>query len=208
MNHQHHISHIKEVLQSFHPLKEESLNQLLDLVQIKPYKKGEYFQKEYTPAINIGILIQGALMVRRFEEDGTENVVYFNTPDKTPFVGVLESLIKQEDSITQIQAFTESYIGSIKYQDLQNLYSTNIEINSLGRKLIEHHYLIALEQGRYRKSNDDKKKFLILLEKHPIVLELCKKQDVANYIGCTPPSFTRLLKTIEHSENLPFGKSS
>lgn len=196
MNHQHHISYIKEVLQTFHHLEDDALNQLLNLVQIKPYKKGEYFQKEYTPAVNIGILIQGTLMVRRFEEDGFENIVYFNTPDKTPFVGVLESLIKREDSITQIQALTDSYVGSIKYQDLLNLYSTNHEIESLGRKLVEHHYLIALDQGRYRKSNDDKKKYLILKEKHPEVLEMCKKQDIANYIGCTPNSFSRLLKNI------------
>lgn len=194
MNQKHCIEEIKSILESIHQPKDDSLDKLLEHVQIERYNKSEEFQRIHTPATKIGVLLQGAMMVKRHEDNGDEKVVFFNTPDKTPFVGVLESLIKNEESTVQIKALADSWIGVIEYQKLLDLYSKHHELETLGRKILEQHYLVALEQARSRQNTEGKEKWAIAERDYPRIFELCEKKDIANFIGVQPSTFSRMKK--------------
>ncbi len=194
MNRNHCIWEIRTILESIHQPKDDSLDKLLEHVQIERYNKSEEFQRIHTPATKIGVLLQGAMMVKRHEDNGDEKVVFFNTPDKTPFVGVLESLIKNEESTVQIKALADSWIGVVEYQKLLDLYSERHELETLGRKILEKHYLMALEQARFRQSTAAKVKWSIIERDYPQIFELCEKKDIANFIGVQPSTLSRLKK--------------
>lgn len=194
MNKDHCIAQIKSTVHSIYQPEDQSLDILLEHIYIKEVKKSEDFQKVHDPAIEIGVLVQGALMVKRHEDDGSEKVVFFNTPDKTPFVGVLDSLIKDEASNTQIKALEDSWLGVINYKDLLKLYGEHHELETLGRKILEKHYLIALEQARFRQNTEGKEKLVIAERDFPEIAKLCEKKDWANYIGVKPSTLSRLLE--------------
>ena len=188
----HHLDEIKSIVERVYRPEKNSLDELLNQVEIRQIKKSEDFQKVHTPATEIGVLIQGALIVKRHEADGNEKVVFFNTPKRTPFVGVLESLIKDEVSNVQIKALEDSWLGVINYKTLLKLYSKHHELETLGRKIMEKHYLIALEQARFRQNSVAKEKLEIAMRDFPEMVGLCEKKDWANYIGVKPSTFSRM----------------
>lgn len=194
MNREHCIAEIKARLEKIYEPLDESLDVLLSYVEVRSIKKSEQFQKEYAPSKEIGLLLQGTMIVKRLEKNGKEKVVFFNTPDRTPFVGTLETLIKDEESNVQIIALEDSWLGVINYKKLLKLYGEYHQLERLGRKILEFHYLIALEQARFRQNTPAKEKWDIAEREFPRVFELCDKKDFANYIGVNPSTFSRLLE--------------
>jgi CRP-like cAMP-binding protein len=204
----HFVSQFKDALIQISPLSEESMGALVGLVSKKKFKKGELFQAYNEKAVNIGFLVQGAMLVKRNEEDGKEKVIYFNLPEKTPYVGVLESLIQAEISNVQISAVQDdTIICVIEYQKLISLFAKFHELETLGRKLLEKHYLIALKQGRFRQNNKAKEKIEILKQEFPEVNKIFDQKDIASYLGVDPSHYSRLKKNIKNLFHLTNVKS-
>ncbi len=203
----HFKSEIAETLKTISPLSNETMSLLLEQINVKNYKKNERFQLYGEKAEKIGFLVQGAMIVKREDLKGNEQVIYFNIPDKTPYVGVLESLIQGDCSNAQISALEDSVLCEINYKTLIALYTKHHELETLGRKLLEKHYLIALEQGRFRQNTNAKEKQKILQSKFPEVSDIAEKKDIANYLGVTPSYYSRLMKNIKNTLHLTNVKS-
>jgi CRP-like cAMP-binding protein len=203
----HFKSELANSLMKISELSDSVLSILLEHINVVNYKKNEQFQPYGEKADKIGFLVQGSMIVKREDLKGNEQVIYFNVPENTPFVGVLESLIQNNNSNAQISALESSILCEINYKTLVDLYANHHELETLGRKLLEQHYLIALEQARFRQNTNASEKNEIFHAKYPEIFDVAEKKDIANYLGINPSSYSRLRKKLKNVFHLTNVKS-
>jgi signal-transduction protein with cAMP-binding, CBS, and nucleotidyltransferase domain len=188
---------IKSFLNKISPLPKEAWKILAGKLEREKFDKGAVFQEFRVPAPKIAFIVGGVFKVEQFDPvSGQPTVIFFNEPEKTKLVGVLESLLKQVVSDVRITSVVDAVVYQVDYKVIEALYDQFSKVDRLGRKIMEKQYLLALEQARFRQQTVAKEKFFVLKNQLGKYFDLVSKQDRASFIGIDPSSFSRLLKKI------------
>ncbi|APZ47459.1 CarD family transcriptional regulator [Polaribacter reichenbachii] len=112
------------------------------------------------------------------------------------FVTAYDSFITQSPSEYQIETLAETTLWKISYKDLQQVYKTTDNGNTIGRKMAEKMFLIKSKRELALLSKTAEERYFDLFSERPKLLQQIPLKYIASYIGVTPQALSRIRKRI------------
>ena len=98
-------------------------------------KKGEHFQMQGCPVRYMGYVDSGKFRYYKIDKDGNERTLWFNK--SFPFIGDYHSFLKRTNAELCIQAMEDYEITLFSYEQMMELFDTNIDTQKLRATIAE-----------------------------------------------------------------------
>ena len=162
----------------------------------QPYtlKKNAYFLESTNVNTKLGFLVKGLVRYFVFKNE-EESTIEFTKEGE--FVADYESFITKKPSLQNIQALEDCEFLIIDYEELQKLYAVSRNANLLGRIIIEHRFIIMVNQllTFHRYSPEDRYRYF--LNHYKDLTQRIPQYLIASYVGVKPQSLSRIRKRIK-----------
>lgn len=185
---------LPSLIDSIYPIKPESKILLLSKFEEKHFPKkhillGSERMEHYLYFIKKGV-------VRAFFNSPDKDISFWFGTEGDPILS-MQSYVSHWKSYENIELIEDSILYVIRISDLQELYSSNIDIANWGRKLAEQE-LIKTEKlflSRQFKSASDR--YAELLKENPEIIQRVPLKIIASYLGITQVSLSRIRAEIK-----------
>lgn len=185
-----HISH-------FGQLADDEWEALVPHLIIKPLKKHQYFARQGVVADQVGFVLDG-MFRQYYTRDGEERTTYFFFDDQ--LTGAYMSCVTGRPSPVTIEAMSDTTCICFPYAMLKTLFSQYAGWQQFGRLLAEY-LMVALEErmaGLLMLSPEER--YLNLLENNQNnIIQRVPQHYIANYLGITPVSLSRIRNRIQRN---------
>jgi CRP-like cAMP-binding protein len=163
---------------------------LLPHLTIKTIQKNEFLIKEGKQANELGFVVDG-MFRQYYTKDGEEKTTYFFFENN--FIGAYISCITSKPSLISIEALSVATYISFPYSVLLQLYDKSIAWQKFGRVMAEY-LMIGLEERMVSLLlQSPEERYIDLLNSNKSkILEHIPQHYVANYLGITPVSMSRI----------------
>ncbi|RFZ85886.1 Crp/Fnr family transcriptional regulator [Mucilaginibacter terrenus] len=159
-------------------------------------KKKQHFAEPGKVCNHIGFVLQGS--VRYYlVKDGVEITGYFSFENE--FVSSYKSFLTREPALNYIQALEPSHILLISHANLQLMVNNPMLAYKMERfgRLIAEYYLICYEERMSDFiTHTPEERYLKLLRTGKDILQRMPQHYIANFLGITPVSLSRIRKRI------------
>jgi CRP-like cAMP-binding protein len=165
-------------------------------ISIKSYKKKEHFAEAGKVCNYAGFVLSGSVRYYHII-NGTDITGYFSFENE--FVSSYKSFLTGEPSINYIQALEPTQIILISKKDMELMLGNPMLAYKMERfgRLIAEHYLICYEDRVTSFiTQTPEERYLKLLETGRDVLQRMPQHYIANFLGITPVSLSRIRKRI------------
>ena len=174
----------------FSNLDEYEWQMLEPHLSIRQLKRHEYFIREGKKGNEVGMVLQGTLR-QFYTKDGVERTTYFFFEGH--LMSAYISCLSATPSLVSIEALSDTTYISFPYDVLVRLYQRSMGWQQFGRRIAEY-IATGLEQrmaGLLLLSPEERYRELLSGSKS-LILERVPQQYVANYLGITPVSMSRI----------------
>jgi CRP-like cAMP-binding protein len=176
------MTSVLHYLQSIHPLPENLIAYLQQIIRKKELSRKEYLLKEGQVCRNIHFIEKGLLRAY-YVKDGGEVSSWF-MQEKDVCMGV-ESYYRQQPSQEYIQALEDSVVYSITYEELQRIYRNFPVFNYTGRVLTERYYMLSEQRSKSMRMQRSHERYDWLMERYPELMQRVPAKYIASYLGIT-----------------------
>ena len=185
-------------LQRFIPLTEKEFREeILPIIKLRVFEKKQTLINAGEVEDHFNFIVEG--LVRKFYQKG---LLQINTQISTEGQMILsqESFHSRQPSEYFIEAIEASKVISIRYQDLESLYSSSQKMERLGRLIVTYSMVIKDRWQLQLVKMTSRERFLNFVTKNPELMQRVPQKFLASYLNIKPETFSRfkhLLK--EHS---------
>jgi CRP-like cAMP-binding protein len=175
-------------------LLERELNKQNAETTYTQLKKGDKFVYSGQVSRHVALIQSGFLRTFHINEKGDELTTEFSQPGN--FCASYYSFFTEQPAVEYIEAMTDCELHLVGYQQLQKLYRDNLEMNVLGRKLLEQAIIerdLRLKKVMHLSA---KEKYQWFVESYPEVYKVAKTQQLASFLGLSVESLSRVKKTL------------
>lgn len=164
---------------------------LLPQLTEKKLAKGELFASAGKKSTTVAFVLEGNLRQFYPQEDGTEKTTYFYFENH--LMASYFSCITGQPSALSIEALSTCRLLLFSYETLQQLFAASMQWQLFGRLLAEY-LALGLEERMVELltlSPEQRYERLLQSNKHKII-ERIPQHYIANYLGITPVSLSRI----------------
>lgn len=154
-------------------------------------KKGDYLLQSTEINTKLGFLCKG--LVRYFIFKNQEESTFEFTKEGE-FVADYHSFISKTPSNQNIQALEDCEFLIINFNDLQELYKISNTANFIGRIIIEHRFMIMVNQLLIKEKYTEEERYTYFLKHYKDLTQRIPQYLIASYIGVKPQSLSRIRK--------------
>ncbi|WP_052272734.1 Crp/Fnr family transcriptional regulator [Flavihumibacter solisilvae] len=188
-------------LTKFVEFSDEQWDLIASLLYLKSIKKKELFVSGDKVCNEVGFILQGSLRFF-FVKDGIELSNYFCFQNE--LMSSYRSFLKRTPSIISIDAMEDSQLICFTYDSLQQLLAderTSFAMEHFGRMIAE--YLICCYEERVFSflTQTPEERYKRLIDEQPHFLNRIPQHYLANYLGVTAVSLSRIRKRIHESRS-------
>ncbi|HTD41483.1 MAG TPA: Crp/Fnr family transcriptional regulator [Mucilaginibacter sp.] len=159
-------------------------------------KKKHYFAEQGKVCDKVGFIVKGA--VRYFHvKDGEEITGYFSFENE--YLSSYKSYLTGQPSLTYIQALEDTKLITFTKKDMDQMLNNPMLAYKMERfgRLIAEDYLICYEDRIAAFiTQTPEERYLQLLNTGREILQRMPQHYIANYLGITPVSLSRIRKRI------------
>jgi CRP-like cAMP-binding protein len=181
---------LRQQIEKTVPLSDSDWLLLEPYLEVKFIKKNHFLTQEGELGKEIGIILEGA-MRHFYIKDGEEKTTYFYF--ENAFVGPYISCLTGLPSLMSIEALADTHLIVFPYRRLKEMYSLSPTWERFGR-LIAEWAMLGLEErmvGLLTLSPEER--YIQLLESNKKkIIERIPQHLIANYLGITPVSLSRI----------------
>ncbi len=184
---------LKKQCSSLLNFSEEELSLIDTNFEIKHLTKKELLLENNSICNFIGFIVIGT--IRYFHiKDGVEKTcdISFENAWVTDF----QSFIHATPCIMNLQALESTTLLLIKKENLYNLYKQCAKYETFGRIMAEQVAQRATEIAMSFSSDKPEERFNKLLKKQPDLFQRVPQKYIANFLGISPESLSRIQKRI------------
>jgi CRP-like cAMP-binding protein len=179
------VSFIKKV----YPISDEIINYIDKSTFKFSVGKGKHLVKS-GELCNYVYLVQKGLL-RGYVKEGTKEITTWIT-NENQLVTSIRGFHKQIPSIKNIQAIEDCELIGMHYDDLQYLYDHFLEMNIVGRKLMEQYYGEAEERAFISRLPKAAAKYSRFINTNGALANRIQLKYVASYLGITIETLSRI----------------
>ncbi len=161
----------------------------------KSLKKGEYLLESNTVCDFIAFITKGA--IRHFHiKDGLERTcdISFDNSWVTDF----QSFNHETAGMMNLQAMENTTVALIKKQNLLTLYQECSKYETFGRLMAEQVAQRATDIAMSLSADKPEERFQNLLRKQPDLFQRVPQRFIANLLGVSPESLSRIKNRVYH----------
>lgn len=187
------LESLKNYCTSIIHLSESELNLIDAYFDVIVLKKKDYLLQDGKICNFVGFISDGT--IRHFHiKDGLEKTcdISFENSWVTDF----HSFTQGKPCIMNLQAMTDTTVFKINKENLNTLYSECNKYETFGRIMAEQVAQRATEIAMSLSSDKPEERFLNLLKKQPDLFQRVPQKYIANFIGVSPESLSRIQKRI------------
>lgn len=175
-------------------LTEEEEQTLIAVLALKKVKKKQFIFQEGDIAKQAIFVISGCLRSYSIDKNGFEHILQFAPPGW--WISDMQSMVKQEPGILNIDAVDDSEVILIQKTDLDKLYRNIPKLERFFRILAENS--LATYQHRLidNLSLSAAERYDNFCKRYPSLIENLPQKQVAAYIGVTPEFLSKMLNRI------------
>ncbi len=189
-NHIERYSLFRNHIENFSKIQDEDWELLVPHLTIRSFRKNQFFIREGKRALDVGFVIEG--MFRHFyTKDGEEKTTYFYFENH--LISSYISCITGDPSLISMQALSNSSCIIFPYKVLNDLFEKSKAWQKFGR-LVAEYLAIGLEErmvSLLMQSPEERYISLLNSGKNKII-ERIPQHYIANYLGITPVSMSRI----------------
>jgi CRP-like cAMP-binding protein len=188
---------LKEYCQKLIPFSEKEIALIDVYFEEKTLKKKEFLLQDDTICNFIAFISEGS--IRHFHvKNGDEKTcdISFSTMWVTDF----QSFTHNNISIMNLQAMEDSTVFLIRKPDLYKLYQECPIYEKFGRLMAENVAQRATEIAMSLSSEKPEERFQNLLKKQPDLFQRIPQKYIANFLGISPESLSRIQKRIYENQ--------
>jgi CRP-like cAMP-binding protein len=190
------LNKFREHAESFVPLNEAEWQTLVPLLEISTLKKKKNFAEPGKVCNHIALIVKGS--VRFFHiKDGEEITGYFCFENE--FTSSYKSFLTRQPSINYIQAIEDTQFVSLSYNSMQKAYADKLigyKMERLGRLIAEHYLICYEDRVTSFVTQTPEERYNKLLETGGEILQRIPQHYIANFLGITPVSLSRIRRRI------------
>lgn len=191
-----HLQVFRKHLENFVEFTNDEWIIFAEHLGIRSIKKRKQFISPGKVCNEVGFILRGSFRFF-FVKDGIEISNYFSFQNE--FISSYRSFLKQEASLISIEAMEDSlliYFSRASLQELLKDKKVALKMERFGRTIAE--YLICCYEERVVSfvTQTPEERYRILLENGNDLLQRIPQHYIANYLGITPVSLSRIRKRI------------
>ena len=190
------IKSYRASIQKFATFNEDEWNVFTQYLSIKKLKKKAFFAEEGKVCTEMAFIVAGSVRYCNII-DGEEITGYFSFEHN--FIAALKSYLTQTPSLYYIQALEPTLLICIRKTDMDEMFNNPL----LGHKMERFSRLIAenfitLYEDRLKSFiiNTPEERYMQLLQTGKDVIRRIPQHYIAQYIGITPVSLSRIRSRI------------
>lgn len=185
---------LKIYCNTFVPLTDKELSLIDKYFKIKTLKKRDFLLQDGRVCNFIGFIAEGT--IRHFHiKEGVEKTcdISFENSWVTDF----QSFTHNTACIMNLQAMENTSVFIIRKENLYKLYSECTKYETFGRIMAEQVAQRATEIAMSLSSEKPEERFQNLLRKQPDLFQKVPQKYIANFLGISPESLSRIQKRIQ-----------
>jgi len=181
---------LRQHLTQFVDLSDDDWGLLLPHLRVVALAKHGVFAEQGRVASEVAFVLEG-LFRQYYDKDGEERTSYFFFENQ--LMGAYFSSLTGRPSLVTIEALSEAYCLCFPYAVLMGLFAQRMAWQQFGRRLAEYlavgleermvSLLLLSPEERYR---------ALLASGDPRILARVPQHYIANYLGMTPVSLSRI----------------
>lgn len=185
---------LRQQIERFTPLTEAEWAMIAPHLRIETLEKHQLFAEEGKVAQDVAVVLEGSFR-QFYTNDGEEKTTYFYFEGH--FISAYMSCISQTPSRLTIEALTSARYVVFPYATLLDLFNRSLTWQKFGR-LIAEYIAIGLEDRMVSLlTQSPEERYLTLLESNKKkILDRIPQHYIANYLGITPVSLSRIRNRI------------
>jgi CRP-like cAMP-binding protein len=170
-------------------ITQEDIELALPLVKQVPLEKGSFLLREGDVCDDVSFIAEG-IAVNYILENGKEKIVHVSLEGE--FSTALYSFYSRAPSEVYIKALTDMQVYRIGYAEVQFLYNKSKNWERVGRLFAERS-LIKVIRNRYDiQHKDARQRYEELIDRKPELLQLLSLGQIANILGITQETLSRI----------------
>jgi CRP-like cAMP-binding protein len=184
---------LKSYCKTFIPLTDAELILIDRYFEVIKIKKKDFLLQDGKVCNFIGFIAEGT--IRHFHiKDGTEKTcdISFENSWVTDF----QSFTHNTSCIMNLQAMIDTTVFIIRKDNLYKLYNDCNKYETFGRLMAEEVAQRATEIAMSLSSEKPEERFQNLLQKQPDLFQRVPQKYIANFLGISPESLSRIQKRI------------
>lgn len=189
------FNQLKSAINLISPISEEDWLMLEPQLNLREYKKNDYYLSAGETANQIGFINEGSFKWYYINNKGEE--VNFHFFFDKEFVVEFNSFILQKPSQMYIQALENSRVILLpKREKILELYASSHNWERFGRIVSETHYTNSSQRVQDFLFRSAEERYRNLLKEHPDILQRVSLSNISSYLGIQGPSLSRIRKRI------------
>ncbi len=165
-------------------------------LEVSTLKKKKFFTEPGSICNQIGLVVKGA--VRYFMvKDGEEITGYFSFENE--LLSSYKSFLTRQPAESYIQALEDCQIVTLSYKAMQQAYEDNLigpKMERFGRLIAEHYLICYEDRVSSFVTQTPEERYNKLLETGGEILQRIPQHYIANFLGITPVSLSRIRRRI------------
>jgi len=190
---------LKQYCEQTVPLLDTELDLIDNYFEEKTLKKKAFLLQDDKVCDFIAFISEGS--IRHFHiKDGAEKTcdISFDNSWVTDF----QSLTYDTVAKMNLQAMEVTKVFVIKKQNLYNLYKECSKYETFGRLMAEQVAMRATEIAMSLSSDKPEERFQNLIKKQPDLFQRVPQKYIANFLGVSPESLSRIRNRIFHKSKV------
>lgn len=196
MDENHYIANFQA---QFPFLTEKDLADLEAISQVKNYSNKETIIEIGSKATSLFFILEGMVRGYALEDSGEERTVFIR-PTKTFFTA--PALISEQGQSNYcFEAIQETILLEIPFLSFDDLTNKSIGIARLHIEALRENVLTLVFRVEMLAGKSPEERYDIMMARNPIFFQKALYKDIANYLGMTPNSLSRIVKRKRSNRN-------
>ncbi len=192
----HHLNRFCAAFERFVELTDEEWLLFSQGLRVQTLKKKSHFIKAGSVCKSVGLIVSGSVRYYHIK-DGEEITGYFSI--ENDWMSAYNSFLTQQPSLVNVQALEDTGLVTFSYSYLQQCYASPqlaYKTERFSRLIAE--YLISCYEDRVTSFilQSPEERYLKLLQNSKGIMLRIPQHYIANYLGITPVSLSRIRKRL------------
>lgn len=172
------------------PLNKSERDAVIEFFKPRLYRKRQYVLQENDVCNQFNFIVSGCLRMYKVDEKGNIHIIQFASENW--WMIDIGSFHGRKPSVLNIDAFEDTTVLQISYENLISLYVNYPKFDKIFRVLIENSFVTLQNRLLQNISSTAEERYLSFLETYPQLSNRLPQTQIASFLGITPEFLSKL----------------